>query len=77
MKTSSIYNQFGQISYVFELLGTESIIKGNPCYQAIFKEFLNSLELDYSATAAALPLYKPRASFGHGNVPKETTQAPP
>lgn len=53
----SIYNQFGQISYTFELLGIDSIIKGDAGYRTLFDEFFDALEIDADA-AVNLPTYE-------------------
>jgi hypothetical protein len=52
----SVYNQFGEISYAFEILGSDSAIKANPAYLALFDEFISSLELDLDS-ALRLPIY--------------------
>ncbi len=53
----SIYNQFGRVSYTFEILGEESVIKGDAGFQAAFDEFFAALEID-ADSAAALPIYE-------------------
>lgn len=58
----SVYNQFGQVTYIFELLGTESVIKSNPDFQAGFDEFISSLEVILEP-AATLPIYEPSWNF--------------
>jgi hypothetical protein len=58
----SVYNQFGEISYAFEILGSDSAIKANPAYSALFDEFISSLELDLDS-ALELPIYGPSWNF--------------
>ncbi len=58
----SVYNQFGPVSYVFELLGTESIIKKDVAYEAIFDKFVENLVVDPDA-GATRPIYEPSWTF--------------
>ena len=58
----SVYNQFGQVSYTFELLGEESVIKADAGFQAAFDKFFAALEID-PAPAENLPIYELSLNF--------------
>ncbi len=53
----SIYNQFGQVNFVFEVIGQDSIVKENPEYLALFDKFFEKLEVAADAVLTR-PVYE-------------------
>lgn len=56
---SSVYQQFGQVIYTFDMVGDNSLIQANPNYSYTFNAFLTSTNA-YSDVAATLPVYEDR-----------------
>lgn len=53
----SVYNQFGQVSFVYEILAPESAVTENSGYLDLFDEFFKKLEVSADA-GVARPIYE-------------------